>query len=113
MVHPIRQRRRSQETLPYGFVHDWQVRFYRIAQTLRQVWRLEISMLMTRCSNLRGRKTRRKTSRVKGLLSIGPPPAQRRAAEMADGRDIEDLDRRCGQSGLQRSSSGRVHVSLD
>src|SRR4051812_36734522 len=37
------------------------------------------------------------TSRINGLPSIGPPPAQRRAAEMADGRDIEDLDRRCGQ----------------
>jgi hypothetical protein len=67
---------------------------------------------MTRCSNPRGGKTRRKTSRVNGLPSIGPPPAQRRAAEMADSQDLKDLDRRCGDGGLQRAGSGRVHVSL-
>jgi hypothetical protein len=44
MVNPIRQMRRSRETLPYGFVHDWQVRFCPIVRKLRQVGQIESSM---------------------------------------------------------------------
>src|SRR3954451_22459663 len=41
---PCGSRAGSQEALPYGFIHDWQVCFCRIVQMLRQVWRLEIGM---------------------------------------------------------------------